>query len=145
MRETVETKIFLPYDLIFEPLHELFLPTRLLLTTCRFDFTLLYKTKTLIDRFSLQEPGDIHMATYLYLATAIGLFIATQTDGNWTIVRQALKEQPLTSVAVSKGVILAGTTEGIWRSTDNGQTWCNPVCTLDGRFLKNAENHPGWH
>jgi|GEM_PF-5668630 len=62
------------------------------------------------------------MATYLYLATAIGLFVATQTEGNWKIVRQVLKEQPLTSVAVSKGVILAGTTEGIWRSTDNGQT-----------------------
>lgn len=27
------------------------------------------------------------MATYLYIATAIGLFVAAQTDGNWKIVR----------------------------------------------------------
>lgn len=63
------------------------------------------------------------MTTYLYIATAIGLFIATQTNGNWNIVRHTLSEKSLTSIAVSKGVILAGTTEGIWRSSDNGISW----------------------
>jgi photosystem II stability/assembly factor-like uncharacterized protein len=86
-------------------------------------FYLLYETKSLIDTFNATDTGDIRMATYLYLATAIGLFVVTQTDGNLTVVGHTLKEQPLTSVAVSRGVILAGTTQGIWRSTDNGQTW----------------------
>ena len=63
------------------------------------------------------------MATSLYIATTIGLFIATQTNGNWTLIRQALNEQPLTSIAVSEGVVLAGSAEGIWRSTDKGKTW----------------------
>ena len=76
------------------------------------------------------------MATYLYLATAIGLFVATQTNGNWTIVRQALKEQPLTSVVVSEGVILAGTKDGIWRSTDSGQTWNKANKNLAIRYVR---------
>ena len=63
------------------------------------------------------------MATYLYIATVMGLFIATQTNGNWEIVRHTLKEKALTGIAVSEGVTLAGTTDGIWRSTDNGQSW----------------------
>jgi len=63
------------------------------------------------------------MATYLYIATAIGLFIATQTDGKWNIIRHTLTEKSLTSIAASAGAILAGTTDGIWRSSDNGNSW----------------------
>jgi photosystem II stability/assembly factor-like uncharacterized protein len=63
------------------------------------------------------------MATILYIATAIGLFIVTQTNGDWEIVRHTLKEKALTSIAVSEGVIIAGTTNGIWRSSDNGKSW----------------------
>ncbi len=63
------------------------------------------------------------MATYLYIATAIGLFIATQTDGNWNLVRHTLTEKSLTGITVSDGIILAGSTEGIWHSSDNGKSW----------------------
>ena len=63
------------------------------------------------------------MATYLYIATAIGLFIATPTDGNWNIVRHTLTEKSFTSITVSDGIILAGSTEGIWHSSDNGKSW----------------------
>jgi photosystem II stability/assembly factor-like uncharacterized protein len=63
------------------------------------------------------------MATYLYIATAIGLFIATQTDGNWNLVRHTLTEKSLTSITVSDDIILAGSTAGIWRSSDNGKSW----------------------
>jgi photosystem II stability/assembly factor-like uncharacterized protein len=63
------------------------------------------------------------MATYLYIATAIGLFIVTQSKGNCEIVRHTLKEKDLTSIAVSEGVIIAGTTDGIWRSSNNGKSW----------------------
>jgi photosystem II stability/assembly factor-like uncharacterized protein len=63
------------------------------------------------------------MAIYLYLATAAGLFIVSLTDGKLDTVGRSLKERSLTSVAVSGGTILAGTTEGILRSTDNGRTW----------------------
>ena len=63
------------------------------------------------------------MATYLYIVTAIGLFIVTQTDGNWEIVKHTLNEKNLTSIAASEGVIIAGTTDGIWRSSDKGKSW----------------------
>jgi len=63
------------------------------------------------------------MATILYIATAIGLFIVTQTNGDWEIVKHTLKGKALTSIAVSGEVIIAGTTNGIWRSSDNGKSW----------------------
>ncbi len=63
------------------------------------------------------------MATSLYIATAIGLFIVTQTNGDWEIVKHALKDKAFTSIAVSEEVIIAGTTDGIWRSSDNGKSW----------------------
>lgn len=63
------------------------------------------------------------MATYMYLATVMGLFVAAYTDGNWRVVRHTLTDQLLTSVVVSEGVILVGTEYGIRRSEDNGKTW----------------------
>ena len=63
------------------------------------------------------------MATILYIATAIGLFIVTQVNGDWQIVRHSLRGKALTSIAVHEGVILAGTIDGIWRSSDNGKSW----------------------
>ena len=63
------------------------------------------------------------MGVYLYIATAIGLFIVTQSDGQWHIVAHTLKNHSLTSVAASEGAILAGTQDGVRCSTDRGQTW----------------------
>jgi photosystem II stability/assembly factor-like uncharacterized protein len=76
------------------------------------------------------------MATYLYIATAIGLFIATQTDGNWNIASHTLKEKSLTSIAVSDGIILAGSAEGIWRSADNGKSWNEANINLTNRHVR---------
>ena len=76
------------------------------------------------------------MAIYLYIATAIGLFIATQTDGQWNVVRHTLEDHSLTSIAVAGGVIVAGTRDGIWRSTDNGQTWTESNRNLAIRYVR---------
>jgi photosystem II stability/assembly factor-like uncharacterized protein len=76
------------------------------------------------------------MEVYLYLATAIGLFIVTQTNGNWNVVKHTLTEQSLTSVVVSDGLILAGTTDGLWRSADNGQTWKKAGKNLTNRHVR---------
>ncbi len=85
-------------------------------------FYFIYKLSSINIRNS-HHTGDIRLATYLYIATAIGLFIVTQTTGDWEIVRHTLKEKKLTSVAVTEGVIIAGTKDGIWRSSDNGKSW----------------------
>ena len=52
------------------------------------------------------------MATYLYIVTTIGLFIVTQINGDWKIVRHTLKEKDLTSIAVSEERIIVGTNIG---------------------------------
>ena len=57
------------------------------------------------------------------MATSIGLFIITQANGYWNIVGHTLTDKSLTAVLASGGVILAGTAEGIWRSSDNGRSW----------------------
>ena len=76
------------------------------------------------------------MATSLFLATTIGLFIATQNNGHWTVIGQALNDQPLTSLATSGEVILAGSTEGIWRSTDKGKTWLAASAGLEIPYVR---------
>lgn len=76
------------------------------------------------------------MATSLFIATTIGLFIATQSNGHWTVNGQALKDHPLTSIAFSEGVILAGSAEGIWRSADNGKTWMAANDGLEIRYVR---------
>jgi photosystem II stability/assembly factor-like uncharacterized protein len=63
------------------------------------------------------------MATYLFIATAIGLFIAQQTDGDWNLASHTLKEKYLTSITVSDKIVVVGSTEGAWHSSDNGKTW----------------------
>ena len=49
------------------------------------------------------------MGIYLYIATAVGLFVVTQNNGEWQIIKHTLNNYSLTSVAVTEGVILAGT------------------------------------
>jgi hypothetical protein len=62
------------------------------------------------------------MATSLFIATTIGLFIATQNHGHWSVTGQALNDQPLTSLAISEEVVLAGSTDGHLRSKPRGRT-----------------------
>ena len=76
------------------------------------------------------------MGIYLYIATAIGLFILNQTDGEWNIVTHTLKNQSLTSITVTEGIILAGTRDGVWRSTDNGRTWSESNRNLAIRHVR---------
>ena len=76
------------------------------------------------------------MAGYFYLATSIGLFIITQANGNWNIVGHALTDKSLTGVVASEGVILAGTAEGIWRSSDNGRSWSEANEALAIRHIR---------
>ena len=76
------------------------------------------------------------MAIYLYLATVAGFFIVSLTNGNPVIGSHSLKGQSLTSVAVSGGTIIAGSKKGIWRSTDNGQTWNKSDKNLSVRYIR---------
>jgi photosystem II stability/assembly factor-like uncharacterized protein len=70
------------------------------------------------------------------LATSIGLFIITPANGSWKIVGHTLTDKSLTGVLASGGVILAGTAEGIWRSSDNGRSWSEANETLAMRHVR---------
>ncbi len=63
------------------------------------------------------------MEKQLYLATEDGLYIALQQGSAWSVVHHALPDQIVTSAIACDGLILAGTTDGIWRSDDDGITW----------------------
>lgn len=76
------------------------------------------------------------VGAYLYLATSIGLFIITQANGYWNIVGHTLTDKSLTAVLASGGVILAGTAEGIWRSSDNGRSWSGANEALAIRHIR---------
>jgi photosystem II stability/assembly factor-like uncharacterized protein len=63
------------------------------------------------------------MTETLYLATQAGLVICQRENGHWRVVNRVLKDTHVTSVMAREGVILAGTTDGLQRSDDNGQHW----------------------
>lgn len=58
----------------------------------------------------------------LILATHDQLVIA-EGKGDWQIVRRALSGKNVTAVMAREGVIIAGTTEGLFRSGDGGEQW----------------------
>ena len=63
------------------------------------------------------------MVNRLYLASNAGLVIALRENETWRAAARVLQDQHITSIIAREGVILAGTTEGIWRSDDDGQHW----------------------
>lgn len=59
----------------------------------------------------------------IYLATDNGLIIGEYENGTAEVVMQTLTGHEVTSVIAREGVILAGTTEGVQRSDDDGRSW----------------------
>jgi photosystem II stability/assembly factor-like uncharacterized protein len=77
----------------------------------------------------------------IYLATENGLFVC-ERDKDWRLVRQALAGQQVTSVIARQGVILAGTTNGVFRSDDEGQSWDEASAGLKHRHVRWLAYHP---
>jgi photosystem II stability/assembly factor-like uncharacterized protein len=63
------------------------------------------------------------MRNMLITATKEGIVVAQQADGDWQQVRRSLTARQVNSLSIQKGNILAGTTDGMFRSDDLGQTW----------------------
>lgn len=77
----------------------------------------------------------------IYLATEDGLILAERGD-DWRITRRGLEGRRVTSVIAREGVILAGTTDGIFRSDDDGQTWREASAGLSQRHIRWLAYHP---
>jgi hypothetical protein len=92
----------------------------------------------------------------IVLATENGLAFC-ERDNNWRVVRHGLGGQRVTSVVgpphfggvVHEGLILAGTTDGVYRSEDEGQTWAEAsACPINTGYtcpINTGYIYVGWH
>jgi photosystem II stability/assembly factor-like uncharacterized protein len=77
-----------------------------------------------------------------FLATEQGIVTAERDDGSWREAARSLTERHVTSVIAREGVILAGTTDGVFRSDDLGQTWQAASNGLAHRHIRWLAYHP---
>lgn len=78
----------------------------------------------------------------LILATQQGVIIATQNGNEWQLVRRGMTSQHITSVIAREGVILAGTTDGIFCTEDLGRSWVELSHGLTERHVRWMAFHP---
>ncbi|MGE5072547.1 MAG: hypothetical protein ACM3MF_03895 [Anaerolineae bacterium] len=78
----------------------------------------------------------------LLLATQHGLVICQPDEEGWREAGVGLADKNVTSVIARDGVILAGTTDGIYRSDDPGQTFQETSEGLSIRHVRWMGYHP---
>lgn len=78
----------------------------------------------------------------LYLATKTGLVVVQQDEDAWRAGEVKLPDHEVTTVASRDGVILVGTTDGLYRSQDGGQTWRESNEGLTERHMRWLSFHP---
>jgi photosystem II stability/assembly factor-like uncharacterized protein len=82
------------------------------------------------------------MKTNLILATFGGVVVCQSVEGQWREVRRSLEDRRVTSVIARQGVILAGTTSGIFRSDDLGRSWQAANNGLSLQHIRWLAYHP---
>lgn len=82
------------------------------------------------------------MTDQLLLATDQGVAIAQQVNGSWRISNNNLRNYRILCVSASPVAWLAGTREGIYRSTDRGNTWQSSNQGLSQPHIRWLAHHP---
>lgn len=82
------------------------------------------------------------MKTNLILATSGGVVVCRSAEGEWRETRRSLEDRRVTSVIAREGVILAGTTSGIFRSEDLGRSWQAANTGLGLQHIRWLAYHP---
>jgi photosystem II stability/assembly factor-like uncharacterized protein len=82
------------------------------------------------------------MERLLFLATADGLLLLQRDGDGWREAARGLEGQQTTAVIAREGVILAGTTNGVFRSDDLGDTWQAASAGLTHRHVRWMAYHP---
>ena len=88
------------------------------------------------------------MSENLILATAQGIVLCEKSDRDWKIIRAGLDGSIITSLTAQGSVILAGSRQGVYRSTDRGNTWIHSSAGLEHphiRWLASDPQTPGVH
>lgn len=78
----------------------------------------------------------------LYLATNNGIVMVQGEHGQRNVSGRSLKGQKVTTIIAREGVLLAGTTDGIYRSGDHGRTWTEASNGLSHRHVRWLAYHP---
>jgi photosystem II stability/assembly factor-like uncharacterized protein len=78
----------------------------------------------------------------LILATDHGVVICKQEEGSWYESARSLADQQVTCVIAREGTILAGTKNGIFRSSDMGGSWTEASNGLTARHIRWMAFHP---
>ena len=87
------------------------------------------------------HDGSI-VSRFLYLATDDGLVVCEYASGSGRELFRSLEGRQVTSVIVREGVILAGTTDGLFRSDDGGRNWLERSAGLSIRHVRWLAYHP---
>ena len=82
------------------------------------------------------------MRRQLFVATQHGILTLELRGDVWQGVGGALDGHHFTSITNAGEALLAGTTDGIYRSEDAGQTWWESSTGLEQRHLRSLAYHP---
>jgi photosystem II stability/assembly factor-like uncharacterized protein len=83
------------------------------------------------------------MDTTLIVATGHGIVTYERHEHEWHALTHGLDGHNVTSAIAREGVILAGTTSGVFRSDDYGETWHAASSGLHTRHVRWMAFHPG--
>jgi photosystem II stability/assembly factor-like uncharacterized protein len=82
------------------------------------------------------------MSTLLLVGTNSGLLVCRREHDAWLVVHRTLEGRVVTGVTSQGTQILAGTTDGIYRSDDRGATWADASAGLSERYVRQIAFHP---
>jgi photosystem II stability/assembly factor-like uncharacterized protein len=78
----------------------------------------------------------------LLVATEHGLITAQRANGTWQETSRSAQGHDVTGVISREGVVLAGTTDGVYRSDDGGKTFAEASDGLAVRHVRWLAYHP---
>jgi hypothetical protein len=78
----------------------------------------------------------------IYIATGSGLLVAENGPKGWTVTAGGLADELVTSVIAREGVILAGTSNGVYRSESGGKEWKSASVGLTIPYVRWMAFHP---
>jgi photosystem II stability/assembly factor-like uncharacterized protein len=82
------------------------------------------------------------MTTRLYISTFKGVAICQRDGDDWRMISHSLEKNHATVIATSDGIVLAGTRDGLFRSTDGGESWNAANQGLNERHVRWLAFHP---
>lgn len=82
------------------------------------------------------------MIDHLLLATRNGLVTCQREGDQWREIGRRLDGKHVTSVIQREATVLAGTTDGIYRSEDAGASWSEASAGLEARHIRWMLYHP---